>query len=283
LYNILRDDGGKRLDEELYLQLSEPLAKRIARDADIVYGSLKEPKKSLSLLRNAQNYKNEKEFVKENEPLSPKFIDKVASIYSGLPIYFFDADDLPPFEEFYALLSSKVAAQDDAARKAAEMIFEALLKEEPEEDEEGSKGAFVSAFLFGRKGVGRTALARLRQRLTTGQGQIFPRRFPFVGRKTAARARLFGREKIPAKSVKFYDGAFLRRFCFDNAARADEFAAEILTQALETGVYVNAPDEDSAWAKARFSFRLTRRISRTDIHLPKRTLLKLWAERLASN
>ncbi len=255
LYNILRDDA-QRLDEELYLQLSEPLAKRIARDADIVYGSLKEPKKSLSLLRNAQNYKNEKEFVKENEPLSPKFIDKVASIYSGLPIYFFDADDLPPFEEFYALLSSKVAAQDDAARKAAEMIYEALLKEEPEEDEEGSKGAFVSAFLFGRKGVGRTALARAAAEAYYGGKDRFFRVDFRLLEENGGRARLFGEGKNPGEIGQILLMEPSCVVCFDNAARADEFAAEILTQALETGVYVNAAGRRFSMGKSAFFFSL---------------------------
>jgi ATP-dependent Clp protease ATP-binding subunit ClpC len=112
------------------------------------------PGPALELLAQIRDYQSQKREVNEPEELSPRFAEKVFSIYSGLPLFVVSPSATKPVNEIIAWFEERVIGQRDAVRAVVDTI--ALYKAGLHDPTRP-----IGSFLFvGPTGVGKTELAR---------------------------------------------------------------------------------------------------------------------------
>jgi ATP-dependent Clp protease ATP-binding subunit ClpC len=116
----------------------------------------------LELLAQVRDYHAQKRGLNESEELSPRFVEKVFSIYSGLPLFVVSPSVTKPVSEITAWFAERVIGQEDAVRAVVETI--ALYKAGLHDPARP-----IGSFLFvGPTGVGKTELARALARFLFG-------------------------------------------------------------------------------------------------------------------
>ena len=113
-----------------------------------------QPGPALALLTQVCDYDGQKHGVGEDELLSPEFVEKVFSIYSGLPRFIVSRSATKPTREIQHWFEERIVGQSEAIRAVVETIalFKAGLND-PKRP--------IGTFLFvGPTGVGKTELAR---------------------------------------------------------------------------------------------------------------------------
>jgi ATP-dependent Clp protease ATP-binding subunit ClpC len=113
-----------------------------------------QPGPALNLLRQVVDYQAQKRAAGEPEPITPEFVDKVFSIYSGLPLFVVSRSATRPAREIGDWFRERIVGQSDAIDAVVEAIalFKAGLHD---------PNRPIGTFLFvGPTGVGKTELAR---------------------------------------------------------------------------------------------------------------------------
>jgi len=113
-----------------------------------------QPGPALNLLRQVLDYQAQKRAIGEPEPITPEFVDKVFSIYCGLPLFVVSRTATRPAHEIRDWFRERIVGQVDAIDAVVEAIalFKAGLHD---------PNRPIGTFLFvGPTGVGKTELAR---------------------------------------------------------------------------------------------------------------------------
>ena len=113
-----------------------------------------QPGPALELFSRAIDYENEKDGVGEKALLTKSFIEKVFSIYSGLPLFIVSRSETASATDIRSWFTERIVGQRQAIEAMVEMIalFKAGLQ-----DPSKPLGTF---FFVGPTGVGKTELAR---------------------------------------------------------------------------------------------------------------------------
>jgi len=112
------------------------------------------PRQPLLLLDRIRHYKNEKTSIQEAEDINPAFVEKVFSIYSGLPLLVLDTNKTVKLSEVRNWFRERIIGQEAAIEAIVDSIimFKAAIND-PEKP--------LGTFLFvGPTGVGKTELAK---------------------------------------------------------------------------------------------------------------------------
>ena len=119
------------------------------------YGRVRtQPGPALTMVEQVRAYLDEKRAVGEDEPVSPAFVERVFSIYSGLPLFVVSPQATKPAREIRAWFTERIVGQTEAIEAVVETIalFKAGLRDPARP---------IGTFLFvGPTGVGKTELAR---------------------------------------------------------------------------------------------------------------------------
>ncbi len=121
-----------------------------------------QPGPALDLLQQVRDYQLEKQGAGEDEPISPTLIERVFSIYSGLPMFVVSASATMPAKEIRAWFEDRIVGQREAIEAVVESIalFKAGLNDPTKP---------LGTFLFvGPTGVGKTEVARALARFLFG-------------------------------------------------------------------------------------------------------------------
>ena len=112
------------------------------------------PGNALALLENVKDYHGEKARIGELEDITPAFIERVYSIYSGLPLFIVSPSEKRSAQEIRAWFQERLIGQHEAVEAVVESIalFKAGLN-----DPKKPLGTFM---FVGPTGVGKTELAR---------------------------------------------------------------------------------------------------------------------------
>ncbi len=113
-----------------------------------------QPGPALALLRHVVDYQAQKRAAGEKAPVTPEFVDRVFSIYSGLPLFVVSRSETKPAREIRDWFRQRMVGQEAAIDAVVEAI--ALFKAGLHDPQRP-----VGTFLFvGPTGVGKTELAR---------------------------------------------------------------------------------------------------------------------------
>ena len=136
------------------LTLAEPCRRALVQLTSRFMPVKYQPGPALSLWRQTLDYQSQKEGVGEPEPISVGFIEKVFSIYSGLPRFVVSQETTMAVQEMRAWFKERIVGQERAIEAVVEAIalFKAGLHDPSRP---------IGSFLFvGPTGVGKTELAR---------------------------------------------------------------------------------------------------------------------------
>ncbi len=141
--------------EEMGMRVDPPCLKTLMRLPTRFSPSRPPPGGSISLLENVRDYHEEKARIGEPEATTPSFIEKVYSIYSGLPLFIVSEGATKPASEIRAWFQERLVGQ----RRAVDAVVESVaLFKAGLQDPNKPLGTFL---FVGPTGVGKTELARL--------------------------------------------------------------------------------------------------------------------------
>ncbi len=136
------------------MDLDEQSCSRVLELCERFLPAMHGPGPALRLLGQAQDYAREKDGLGEREEISPKFFEKVFSIYSGVPLFVVSRSTVRPVAEIRDWFRERIIGQEAAIDAIVEMI--ALYKAGLHDPNKP-----IGTFLFvGPTGVGKTELAR---------------------------------------------------------------------------------------------------------------------------
>lgn len=144
----------KERASELRLSLNNESLKRTIDVCKQFLSTNDGPGQSLRLLDRIKHYENEKRSLGEAEAITPEFVDKVFSIYSGLPLFVVNDRQTLKVSEIRKWFRERVIGQEVAIESIVESIvmFKAAINDPAKP---------LGAFLFvGPTGVGKTELAK---------------------------------------------------------------------------------------------------------------------------
>ena len=121
-----------------------------------------QPGPALELLEQARDYQSEKASAGEAEDFGPALIERVFSVYSGLPLFVVSRSATMPAKEIRAWFEERIVGQREAIEAVVEAI--ALFKAGLHDPDKP-----IGTFLFvGPTGVGKTEVARALARFLYG-------------------------------------------------------------------------------------------------------------------
>jgi ATP-dependent Clp protease ATP-binding subunit ClpC len=148
------DDVLRLAAERAGLAADEPTRRALVDLTARFTPSRPQPGPALNLLRQVLDYQAQKRAIGEAELVSPEFVEKVFSIYSGLPRFVVSRTETKPAHEIRDWFRERLVGQVDAIDAVVEAIalFKAGLHD---------PNRPIGTFLFvGPTGVGKTELAR---------------------------------------------------------------------------------------------------------------------------
>ena len=196
------------------------------------------PGQALRLLDQVIDYHKEKCDIKEPEDISPAFVEKVFSIYSGLPLFVISQATTIPAKEIRRWFQERVIGQEQAIEAVLEVItlFKAGLHDTNKP---------IGSFLFvGPTGVGKTELAKALAKFLFGSESRLLRFDLSEFKDYHAYQMLIGNPDNPKAPARLLDPVRSNPFqivLFDEIEKAHANIWDSLLQLLDEG-HVSPPN-----------------------------------------
>jgi len=191
-----------------------------------------QPGPALNLLRQVVDYRAQKRAIGEEAPVSPEFIDKVFSIYSGLPLFVVSRGATMPAQEIRNWFRGRIVGQLDAIDAVVEAIalFKAGLHDPSRP---------IGTFLFvGPTGVGKTELARALAEFLFGSATRLLRFDLSEFKDYSSISTLIGDPENPKGEARLVDPVRVQPFqvvLFDELEKAHSNVWDLLLPLLDEG------------------------------------------------
>jgi ATP-dependent Clp protease ATP-binding subunit ClpC len=213
------------------LHLDGPGRRRLVALTSRFLPSRPQPGPALRLLKQVKDYQRQKEEIGEPEALTASFVEKVFSIYSGLPRFVVSRDETMAARDMRAWFHDRIVGQDEAIQAVVESItlFKAGLHD-PDRP--------IGSFLFvGPTGVGKTEMARALARFLFGSSTRLLRFDLSEFKDYHSFEMLVGRpgEQRPARLVDPVRQQPFQVVLFDELEKAHSNVWDLFLQLLDEG------------------------------------------------
>ncbi len=216
----------------LKLGMDQVSLSRVLELCDQFLATADGPGPALGLLLQVRDYKGQKIGVNEAEEMSPAFVEKVFSIYSGLPPIIVSPSVTKPVAEVREWFEDRVIGQQAAIAAVVEMI--ALYKSGLHDPDRP-----IGSFLFvGPTGVGKTELARALARFLFGTESRLLRFDLSEYKDYHAFQMLIGDPSHPKRPARLVDPVRAKPFqvvLLDEIEKAHSNVWDLLLQVLDEG------------------------------------------------
>jgi ATP-dependent Clp protease ATP-binding subunit ClpC len=222
------DRAARGLDESLDESPREALVKLTTR----FLPSRPQPGPALRLLEQVHDYRMEKEGVGEPVVLDSALVERVFSVYSGLPLFVVSRHVTRPASEIRAWFEERIVGQREAIEAVVETIalFKAGLHD---------PGKPLGTFLFvGPTGVGKTELARALASFLFGSAHRLLRFDLSEFKDYHSYETLIGNAKSPERPATLVDPVRAQPFqvvLFDELEKAHSNVWDLLLGLLDEG------------------------------------------------
>ena len=218
--------------ERLRLELDEPTRRSLTKLTERFMPARAQPGPALALLAQVHDYVAQKKGVGEDEPVDAEFVEKVFSIYSGLPRFVVSRSETKSTAELRAWFQERIIGQLGAIEAVVEAIalFKAGLHDPARP---------IGTFLFvGPTGVGKTELARNVARLLFGSDQRLLRFDLSEFKDPSSFEMLVGNPADPEGPAKLLDPVRVQPFqviLLDEIEKAHPNVWDVLMPMLDEG------------------------------------------------
>jgi len=191
-----------------------------------------QPGPALTMLEQVRAYLESKRAKGEAEPLTADFVERVFSIYSGLPLFVVSPHATVPAREIRAWFTERIVGQTEAIEAVVETIalFKAGLRDPARP---------IGTFLFvGPTGVGKTELARALATFLFGSPHRLLRFDLSEFKDYHAFELLLGNPREPSRPARLVDPVRAHPFqvvLFDELEKAHENVWDMLLPLLDEG------------------------------------------------
>ncbi len=218
--------------ERARLDIDAPARRRLI-DLTGTFGRTRtQPGPALAMLEQVRAYLEEKLAIGEDEPITPGFVERVFSIYSGLPLFVVSPEATKPAREIRAWFTDRIVGQTEAIEAVVETIalFKAGLRDPSRP---------VGTFLFvGPTGVGKTELARALATFLFGSPHRLLRFDLSEFKDYHAFEMLLGNPREPSRPARLVDPVRAHPFqvvLFDELEKAHQNVWDMLLPLLDEG------------------------------------------------
>jgi len=222
------------------IELSEKSLHTVIRLTSRFLPSRHQPGPGISLLDRIRHYRDQKEQVGEPVSVTTEFIEKVFSIYTGLPKFIISKNEVVPARTIRDYFQQLIIGQGEAIEAVVETI--ALYKAGLNDPERP-----IGTFLFvGPTGVGKTELARSIAKFLFGSANRLLRFDLSEFKDYSSFEMLIGDPQNPEKPAKLIDPVRSQPFqvvLFDELEKAHANVWDLFLQLLDEGRLTPAGSE----------------------------------------
>jgi len=222
------------------IELSEKSLHAIIRLTSRFLPSRHQPGPGISLIDRIGHYRDQKEQVGEPVSVTTEFIEKVFSIYTGLPKFIISKNEVVPARTIRDYFQQLIIGQGEAIEAVVETIalYKAGLND---------PGRPIGTFLFvGPTGVGKTELARSIAKFLFGSANRLLRFDLSEFKDYSSFEMLIGDPQNPEKPAKLIDPVKSQPFqvvLFDELEKAHANVWDLFLQLLDEGRLTPAGSE----------------------------------------
>lgn len=191
-----------------------------------------QPRPALQLLQQVADYREQKESIGEPAPINASFVEKVFSVYSGLPRFVVSRNITMPAAEIRRRLQERIVGQEEAIEAIVEVI---TLYKSGLHDPSRPIGTLL---FVGPTGVGKTEVARALAHFLYGSEKRMLRFDLSEYKDYHAFDRLIGDPTRPDRPARLTDPVRAQPFqvvLFDELEKGHPNVADLLLQLLDEG------------------------------------------------